>query len=332
MDEKFRVVITDFITDDLVPEREILGDIADIIPVNAFSEEELEGKIEDADGIMVYHSLELTAKSINRLERCKVIVRPGVGVDNVDHVTARSRGIPVANVPDYGTEEVADSAIGLTLSLTRGITTLNSLLRDNPTIAWKQTHVEPLPRLRGRGFGIIGLGRIGMATAVRAKALGMDVLFYDPHREDGYDKALGVRRVETLDELLNQSFVVSPHCPLTEETHHIINAETIAKMPAGSYLVNTSRGGVVDTSALPDALASGHLAGAGIDVLVLEPPRPDDPLLKAWRDPAHPAHHRLIVNPHSAFYCAEGMIDMRTKGAIACRRGLLGEPIRTLVN
>src|SRR6185436_8372101 len=122
------------------------------------------------------------------------------------------------------------------------------------------------------------------------------------------DKAIGVRRVETLGELLKQSHIVSPHCPLTAETYHIIGAKEIAQMPAGSFLVNTSRGGVVDVTAIPDALQSGHLAGAGIDVLEIEPPSDDHPLLVAWRDPGHPAYHRLIVNPHTAFYSEEGLL------------------------
>ena len=187
-------------------------------------------------------------------------------------------------------------------------------------------------RLRGRVFGIIGLGRIGTAVALRAKALGMDVVFYDPYVPDGRDKSLGVRRVETLEELLAASHGLSPHCPLTSETHHMIRAETIARMKPGSFLVNTSRGGVVDTAAIPDAIASGQLAGAGIDVLEQEPPADDHPLLVAWRDPAHPAHHRLIVNPHAAFYSEEGMQDMRIKGSEACRRALLGLPLRHVVH
>src|SRR5439155_12624045 len=134
---------------------------------------------------------------------------------------ARERGIPVANVPDYGTEEVADSAIGMALSLARGIHLYNSRLQ-HAVGPWSYTQAAPIRRLRGRVFGIIGLGRIGTATAVRAKALGMDVAFYDPHKPDGYDKALGLRRVEKLDELLRQSFVLSLHCPLTAETRHIV--------------------------------------------------------------------------------------------------------------
>src|SRR6185436_14451176 len=146
------------------------------------------------------------------------------------------------------------------------------------------------------------------------------------YKPDGYDKALGVRRAETLDELLRQAFVVSVHTPLTPETQGMLNAQTIARMPRGSFLVYTARGAVVDTSAIPPAIASGQLAGAGIDVLAVEPPADDDPLIRAWRDPTHPAYHRVIVNPHSAFYAEEGLSDMRLKGAEAVRNALLGRP------
>ena len=249
----------------------------------------------------------------------------------MDRAFARERGIDVATVPDYGSEEVADSAIGMALSLCRGIHLMNSRLRAGQG-EWTYEQTVPLARLKGRVFGVIGLGRIGSAAALRAKALGMDVVFYDPLKPDGYDKALGIRRVETLDELLRQSLIVSLHCPLTDETRASIDAEAIAKMPAGSYLVNTARGAVVDTAAVPDALASGHLAGAAIDVLPTEPPPADDPLISAWRDPNHEAHHRLIVNPHAAFYSEEGLLDIRTKSAGACLRALTGQPLRNVVN
>ena len=331
MSQRFRVVITDFITGDLGTETEMIGDIADTVALDAYTEQDLLGKIENADAVMLYHNLALTKATIERLTHCKLIVRCGVGYDNVDRVFARSRGISVANVPDYGTEEVADSAIGLTLTLTRGIHLLNSLLRAGPG-PWTYLSAAPVLRLRGRVFGIIGLGRIGSATALRAKALGMDVVFYDPLKPDGHDKALGIRRADTLDELLAQSFIVSVHAPLTPETRGMIDAAAIARMPRGSYLVNTARGAVVVTAAIPAAIASGHLAGAGIDVLAVEPPAADDPLIAAWRDPTHPAHHRVIVNPHSAFYAEEGLRDMRVKGSKAVRNALLGKPLLNVVN
>ena len=188
-----------------------------------------------------------------------------------------------------------------------------------------------MKRLRGEVFGVIGLGRIGTATALRAKALGMRVLFFDPHLPDGVDKAVGVERAESLGELLSASMIVSLNCPLTDETKHVINATTLRQMRPGSFLVNTGRGGLVDVPAVVAALADGHLAGAGIDVLPVEPPHDDDPVIAAWRDPSHPAHDRLILNPHSAFYCEEGLTDMRRKGAQACKRALTGQPLRNVV-
>lgn len=326
-----KVVVTDFIGGTLEKELKILGDLADVEALVAHSEEDLDGRVEQADAIMVYHTIRITAKTIERLERCRLIVRCGVGYDNVDGVAARLKGIPLANVPDYGTEEVADSAIGLTLALARGINLYNRRLQCSRG-DWSYVLARPVLRLRGRVFAIIGLGRIGTAAAVRAKALGMDVRFYDPYVPDGRDKALGIRRTETLDELLAEAFVVSPHCPLTHETEHLINRQTIAKMPRGSFLVNTSRGGVVDVAAVAEAIESGHLAGAGIDVLEIEPPREDNPLVRVWRDPEHPAHDRVILNPHSAFYCEEGLEEMRIKGSENCRRVLLGQPPRNVVN
>jgi len=328
---RFRVYIADFVNDALEPEKRILGEIAEVTALDCHTEPDLLGKIEDADAIMLYHNLGITRPTIEKLKHCKLIVRCGVGYDNVDRAFARERGIPVANVPDYGTEEVADSAIGLTLTLTRGIHFYTSRLQRGLE-PWSYLPAAPIFRLRGKVFGVIGLGRIGTATALRAKALGMRVIFFDPYKSDGYDKACGLERMESLDALLKQSYVVSIHTPLTPETKHILNAATIAKMPQGSYLVNTARGGCVDLEALPEALASGQLAGAGIDVFPQEPPTDDHPLLKAWRDPQHPAFHRLIVNPHAAFYSVEGLTDMRVKGSEACRRALLGEPLRNVVN
>jgi D-3-phosphoglycerate dehydrogenase/C-terminal binding protein len=331
MSPRFRVVITDFITGDLGPERQILGELADLVALDASSEDDLVGKVETADALMLYHNITISRATIEKLATCKLIVRCGVGYDNVDRQFARSRAIPVANVPDYGTEEVADSAIGLTLALTRGIHLLNSTYRAGAD-GWTYRSAAPIYRLRGRVFAVLGLGRIGTAAAVRARALGTDVAFFDPYTPDGYDKALGIRRAETLSELLGQAFVLSLHTPLTPETNRMIDAAAIARMPRGSFLVNTARGAIVDTSAIPPAIATGQLAGAGIDVLAVEPPPADDPLVRAWRDPAHAAHHRVILNPHSAFYAEEGLLDMRLKGAKAVRNALLGRPLRNVVN
>ena len=331
MKTRAKIVITDFVTEPLDCERRILGDLADIVALDARGEADLAGRIEEADAVMMYHFISIGEGVINAMKHCRLIVRCGVGFDNVDRAAARRRGIAVANVPDYGTEDVADSAIGMALALGRGTHFLNSRLRSARG-PWSYTQAQTVPRLRGRTFAIIGLGRIGTATALRAKALGMKVAFYDPYIADGYDKALGVTRAETLGDLLREAHVVSAHCPLTTETRHILNGDSIAMMPRGSFVVNTSRGGVVDVHAVLDAVTRGHLAGAGIDVLETEPPAADDPLIMAWRDPSHPAYDRIILNPHSAFYSDEGLMDMRIKGSENCRRALLGQALRNVVN
>ena len=331
MSKRFRAVITDLIVDSLEPERAVLGDVAEVVALDAHDERELAGRIEDADAVMLYHTVGLSKRTIELLSHCRAIVRCGVGYDNVDCEAALRCGIPVMNVPDYGTEEVADSAIGLMLALTRGIAPLNTRLRggDRP---WHYSEAGPLYRLRGRVFAIVGLGRIGTAAAIRAKAFGMDVWFYDPCKPDGYDKAIGVRRADSLDELLARAQVLSLHCPLTAENSHMINAAAINSMAMGSYLVNTARAGLVETAAIPDAIASGRLAGAGIDLLETDPPSDSDPLFRAWKDAKHPAFERVLLNPHSAFYCVEGVTEMRRKGAEACRRALLGLQLRNVVN
>ncbi len=326
-----KVVITDLITEPLDYERSVLGGHAEVVALDARREEDLAGKIEDADAVMVYHYFRFTRASIERLEKCQAIVRPGVGYDGIDCAAAREREIPVCNVPDYGTEEVADSALAMTLSLTRGSHFLNSRLRRGIG-EWNVDQAAPIPRLRGRVFGIVGCGRIGSAAALRAKAFGFDVVFYDPYLPDGIEKALGVRRVDSLSELLALSYVVSVHCPLTEETGSMIGEEEIRQIPQGGFLVNTARGGIVDTASVIDSLSKGHLVGAGIDVLEKEPPPEDSSVLSAWRNPEHPAHDRLILNPHTAFYCEEGCEEFRTKGAQEVLRALRGEPLRNIVN
>lgn len=325
------VVITDFVNDALEIERDVLGPVATVTALDAADESALRGQVEEADALMVYHNLSLTRQTVDALRRCKLIVRCGVGFDNVDYARARERGIPVANVPDYGTEEVADSAIGMMLAMTRGIALYNTRLRSTCD-PWSYSVARPLYRLRGRVLAILGLGRIGTATARRGQAMGMDVVFYDPYVPDGYDKAIGVRRADSLRQLLDTAFVLSLHCPLNNQTRHVINAETLSWLPRGSYLINTARGGVVDNAVVADAIQSGQLAGAAIDVLPDEPPAADNPLVAAWRNPSHPAYERLIINPHAAFYSEEGFADMRRKGSEACLRALTGSPLRNVIN
>ena len=331
MSKRFHVVVTDLFRDDLAPERSVLEDIATVEWLDAHGEEELVGKVEQADALIVAHNVRITSATLDRLERCQVIARTGVGFDNIDFRAARVRGIPVANVPDYGTEEVADSAIGLVLALARGIHRINLRLLSGQG-PWDYTQARPLYRLRGRTLGLIGFGAIGLAVAARARVIGLHVLCHDPFMRSGFDKAAGVERVLDRDELLRRSNVLSLHCGLAPETRHMIGGRELELLPTGAILVNTARGALVDTAAIPAAIASGRLAGAGFDVLEAEPPPADDPLMVAWRNPAHPAHERVIINPHIAFYSEESMVELRKKAALACRHALVGQPILNVVN
>ncbi|MEM7312603.1 MAG: NAD(P)-dependent oxidoreductase, partial [Planctomycetota bacterium] len=254
------VIIADYINDDLQCERGILGDLADVVALDAYCEADLAGRIEDAVGIMLYHNVAITRSVIERLKCCKVIARCGVGFDNVDCAAAKARGIAVTNVPDYGTEEVADSAIGMALALSRGFYRLNTIYRreDRPT-EWNHEVAAPIHRLRTRTMGIVGLGRIGTAVARRANAIGMRVIYHDPLLPDDFSPLVDAQRVASLRELIEQSYIVTLHCPLNDSTRNLINPETIEWFAPGSYLVNTSRGAVVDTRVNPDAIASGRL-------------------------------------------------------------------------
>ena len=328
---KPRVVVADFLEDELDPERRVLEEIASVEALRCANEEELVERAGDAQAVMLWHVVRLTARGLANLPNCRIVVRMGVGLDNIDIDAATRQGIFVAHVPDYGTEEVADSTMAMALSLARGVNALNDRCRRNGT-PWSYTAAAPVHRLRGRTFGLLGMSRIGTAVALRAKAFGFDVIFHDPYLPHGVEKALGVRRADTLDDLLSASHVLSLHCLLTDETRHVIDAAALARLPAGAILINTSRGALIDQAGVLDALASGRLGGAGLDVLEREPPDDDDLLIRAWRDPSHPAHAGLIVNPHAAFYSEEGIDELRTKAAIACRQALQGLPAANTVN
>ncbi|HMQ16959.1 MAG TPA: C-terminal binding protein [Phycisphaerae bacterium] len=322
--------ITDFWTGAVDVEQAALDGAARVVALGAAHESELLPRVRDAAALLVWHEIRIPAAVIDALADCKAIVRVGVGFDNVDLASARRRGIPVCNVPDYGTEDVADHALALMLALVRNLPEFASDLRAAPP-RWDARHCPRTPRLRGMVFGVVGLGRIGSATALRARAFGMDVVAFDPYIPDGRDKALGVRRAETLPELLAQSHVVSLHTPLTAETRSLIDAAALAHFKRGAILLNTARGPVCDTRAVLAALESGVLGGAGLDVLPVEPPATDDPLLAAHRTPGHIAHHRCVLTPHSAFYTEEGFVEMRRKAAQEARRAIRGERLRNAV-
>ena len=247
------------------------------------------------------------------LARCRIFVKPAVGFDNIDLAAWGALGIPVCNIPDYGTQEVADHAIALMLSLMKGITFHTRELKLDPRRKWRPALNPYGKRLSACTFGIVGLGRIGTAAALRAKAFGMNVVFFDPNVTNGTDLAIGVRRVHSLSDLFATSDVVSVHAPLNDETIKLIDADVMSASKPGLILINTARGPVVDLDALHDALRSGKIQAAGLDVLPEEPANPEHPLIKAWAANEAWIDHRLVLTPHSAFFTPESVYDMRYK-------------------
>lgn len=255
----------------------------------------------------------IDAAAIPHLKRTRIVVRHGVGFDVVDLEACGAAGIAVCNVPDYGTTEVADSAIAMMLTFSRGTVALNTALREDLKTGWAHTHSITARRLRGACFGVIGLGRIGTAAALRAKAFGMDVAFYDPELPNGAELSFGFRRARTLHELLGLADVITIHTPLTRDTRAMINASAVAAMKDGAWVINTARGPICDTQALLDGLKSGKLAAVGLDVLPKEPGQADDPLVAAWQSNEPWIKGRVLLNPHAAWYSPDSFIDLRRK-------------------
>ena len=284
-----------------------------------------------AEGLMILR-YKVTAADLARFPRLRAICRMGVGYDNLDRVAAAQRQIMILNVPDYGTTEVADHAIALTLALRRGLLLHLEAQRADPPAAWHYI-LDPLVRRSGvQTFGIVGLGRIGTAVALRAKALGFRVVFYDPNLPNGVELGVGVGRAKTLEDLLRAADVLSVHAPLTPETRGMLGLAQLSLLPKGAVLVNTARGPIVDVDAVAALLKAGHLAGAGLDVLPVEPPvEPVPELLRAFRARAPWTMGRLIITPHSAFHTPEAWDDIRVKSAETMRAALLGPKPQNVV-
>ena len=300
-------------------ERAVIGDAAEVRRYLCAGDADFTDEICGADALIVWHNTPITAAGIARLQKCRALIRNGVGFDSVDIDAARERGIAVCNVPDYGTEEVADHAMALAMALCRQIFPLD---REAKQLGWT-IRVEPkLRRLRELTFGVVGLGRIGTATALRAKALGFRVVFHDPYLPNGVDKAVGIHRVRTLDELLPAVDVLSLHCPLTKETRHLIAERELALIKPAAFVVNTARGAVIKKTAILAALRAGRLAGAGLDVVEDEP-------LKSAEEAATP---NLIVTCHAAFCSVESKLEMRATSARIARAAVRGEPLENVVN
>jgi D-3-phosphoglycerate dehydrogenase len=313
------VLVTDYAWPSLDIEREILRDVdGELIVAETGEEDELVALAPRASAILTNWK-RVPAAALDAAPDCMVVSRYGVGVDNIPVEHATDLGILVTNVPDFCLEEVSDHALALLLACARRIVTFSRATRDG---RWDLLgHARGLPRLREQTLGVIGLGNIGRRLAAKALGLGLRVLAYTPRLEEG--SLDGVETTRDLDRLLAESDYVSLHAPATPETRGLIGEAELRRMKPSAYLINTSRGALVDEAALERALREGWIAGAALDVLSQEPPPPDHPFL---------ALDNVIVTPHAAFYSDTAIAELQTKAARNVATALRGEIPEMIVN
>lgn len=314
-----RIVITECDHDSFVAEREVTDAAgAELVLTQSRTACELVTNAAGADAILVQYA-RITADVMDDLPQLRAIGRYGVGVDSVDVIAATERGIAVCNVPDYGTESVSDHAIGMALAAARGIPRLDRGVRAG---SFDLAAVRPLYQTRGRVFGIIGVGLIGTATAHKAAGLGYEVIGYDIAAVPGARTFHGFASV-SLGELLDRSQVVSLHTPLTDVTRGMIGDEQLARMRGDAILVNTSRGAVVDVVALVEALRTGGIRGAAIDVHESEPLPAGHPLT---------TFDSVVLTPHLAWYTEESYDELKRRTVANVVEVCAGRTPRNIVN
>jgi D-3-phosphoglycerate dehydrogenase len=315
------VLVTDHVFPNLDPENAVLGGIGTLLDAGSANDAQLLELARDADAILNCYR-PLSVEVVEAMKNCRIIARYGIGVDTIPLEVAISRGIQVANVPDYCIEEVADHGLALILALTRGIIRGLDQTRGG---GWNVKSLRPLHRQRGRILGLVGFGRVARALAHRATALGYEIIVSDPFLSDEAVRTGGARPVDP-DTLFKEADVISLHAPLTPKTRHMVNAERLATMRPGAVLVNTSRGGLVDYEAVVTALRRGILGGAGLDVLEAEPPTMNSTPIGEVPN--------LVVTPHLAFYSEQALVELQRKAAEQIRAVLEGRspdyPVNTV--
>lgn len=314
-----KVLYTDHGFASIASERKIIEAAnAELVIAQCKTPEEIIALAADVDALLVQWA-PITAAVIRSLRRCKVIVRLGIGIDNVDIATATAHHIPVCNVPDYCIDEVADHTVALALTLARQIPFVDRRVHQK---IWKITAPAPMPAFREMCFATIGFGRIAQAVHKRMQSFGCTSIAHDPFVSR---ESLQSARVasKTLDEIFATADIISLHCPLTPDTHHLINAARLRQMKPTAILVNTARGALVDTVALAEALQAGQIAGAGLDVFEQEP-LPDDHPLRLCE--------RAILTSHIAWYSERSVPALQCKAAEEIVRGLRGEPFKNQIN
>lgn len=315
MNHQFKVVFADYDYPSIDIELKQLEQLnAEIIEGQCKTEEELIGLAKDADGIICQYA-PFTAKVINALEKCRIISRYGVGVDNIDVKTATEKGIMVAYVPDYCVEEVSNHAIAMIMNFARQVSLFDRSTRKKD---WDVMIAKPVFRLSEQTIGIIGLGRIGSAVAKKLENFNVEILAYDPYLKNVIENV----RIVGFKKLIEKSDYITIHTPLNEETKHIFTQKIFKQMKKSAYLINTARGGIVDQEDLFEALKNKEIKGAALDVLVNEPPD--------WSK--IPQLENLILTPHAAFYSESSFKELKKRTAQAVVDVLQGKSISNLFN
>ncbi|HYU19370.1 MAG TPA: C-terminal binding protein [Chloroflexota bacterium] len=316
---RFRVVVTDFDYPNLDDEHAVLDPLgADIVEHQAGTEAELIEACRGADAVMCEYA-PLTEPVLASMKGVRGVVRWGVGVDNIDVAAATRHAVQVCNVPDFGVDDISDHAIALTLAAVRKIVPMANAVQAGQ---WDVSAFKPIFPLRGSTLGVIGMGRTGSQVARKAQAFGMRVVAYQPNRAAQFFAERNATPL-ALDELLSTSDVVSVHASLKPETRHLLGERELGLMKPTAILVNTARGGLIDSAALARALREGRIAGAALDVLEREPAAPDDPLLGA---------PNCLITPHAAYYSEASFHALKRMAADEVARLLLGQPPRSPVN
>ncbi|WP_028549453.1 C-terminal binding protein [Paenibacillus sp. UNC451MF] len=299
---KFKVVITDYEYNSLQIERDVLSQLdVEFITAQCKTEQEVIEAAQDADGILNQYA-PITERVIEQLNNCKIISRYGVGVNTIDVEAASRKGIIVANCTDYCLDEVADHAMALLLAAARKVALLDRYVKNQ---AWDYKKAIPIYRLRGKVLGLVGFGKIPQNLSLKAKAFGFEVIAYDPFLSQEFASKLQVELVD-LDTLCCTADFISIHAPLTKDTQGLLGSKQFNQMKPEAVVINTSRGPLIDESALIEALRTSQIAGAALDVLENEPVHSDNPLLDM---------EQVILNPHVAWYSEES--EQELKGKVA---------------
>ncbi|NMC89438.1 MAG: phosphoglycerate dehydrogenase, partial [Methanomicrobiales archaeon] len=311
---RYRVLVSDPLAEEGL---DILREFCDVDVNTGLTEDQLAGTIGDYDALLVRSGTQVTARVIDAGTRLKFIGRAGAGVDNIDIEAATRRGIIVANAPEGNTLAATEHTMAMMLSLARNIPQASASLKRGE---WKRSKFMGI-ELNDKVLGIVGLGRIGTEVARRARAMEMKCIAYDPFISKERAANLGVELV-ALDDLFRRSDIITVHTPLIKETRHVVNAKTIATMRDGVRLINCARGGIIDEEALADAIRSGKVAGAAVDVFESEPPT-DSPLLGL---------DQVICTPHLGASTVEAQKNVATSVANQCISVLSGGPAKYVVN